>query len=285
VILAQKDSEIISSISFLPRGRAFLQHPSAVWRRFDPATQGFLEALLRFLRVKFVFPIATHGDAMTSFYEPKSHVLAKPYWERPNPQKMGDPDNERIFQAVGSALSNWERAEEALSSLFLAVTEQDNYSANPVKRAFGSIDSSSVRRKAILAAAEAYFSDDWEDKDVRLPFFKVLEAVSFASKRRDDIAHGTVSRHRVDGKPFGSFLQPPHYNTERTKAYARLDEDDPLYFLFTDFRYVSADISAFDTKFQELGAAIHYLAGFIRKLDDGSILFVRAIRGDPVLKI
>ena len=75
------------------------------------------------------------------------------------------------------------------------------------------------------------------------------------------------------------------YNTGRTKAYAYNDGTDPLYFTFTDFRYTSVDINDIADRFQKLNNAVAYLTGFLRKLDDGTILFARAVKNDPVLKI
>jgi hypothetical protein len=168
----------------------------------------------------------------------------------------------------------------------MIVAESDSNSSSPVRRAFGAIDSGGQRRKMILAAAAAYFGQLWEDKDIRKGFYRVIEMVGEASRRRDDIAHGKV--HNFTGEPptggFGAFLLPANYNTDRTKAYTYNDGTDPLYFTFTDYRYTSAQINEFAAKFQELSRSVAYLAGHIRKLDDGSILFARAIKGDPYLK-
>ena len=78
------------------------------------------------------------------------------------------------------------------------------------------------------------------------------------------------------------FLLPANYNTERTKPYAYNDGTDPLYFTFTNYRYTSEQIGDFCKKFEKLNQSVAYLAGFIRKLDDETILFARAIKGQPV---
>src|SRR5262249_21389834 len=149
-------------------------------------------------------------------------------------------------------------------------------SASPIRRAFGVVNSSSTRRQMILAAAEAYFGESWDDKNVRGSFSRVLEAISFASRRRDDIAHGIARRITLDQKPLGWFLFPANYNTERTKAFGR-DKSDPLYFTFTEFRYTSDQIKDFARKFGELKLLVFTQTNLIRKLEDGSILSVKAV--------
>ena len=104
----------------------------------------------------------------------------------------------------------------------------------------------------ILAAAEAYFGRHWDDKNVRVSFGRILGAISWASRRRDDVAHGNAKGITLDQKSFGCFLFPANYNTERTKAFGSNDESDPLYFTFTDFGYTSAQIAEFANKFDEL---------------------------------
>ena len=219
------------------------------------------------------------------FYEPNVEVLAKPHWKRPDNKNKGDPNDDVVYKAVGVALTNWEKLEETLAVLFLSVTEQTNSSTNPVKRAFGAVESSGTRRKMLLAAADAYFGVDWDDKEIRLSFFRVIEAVGFASQRRDDIAHGKVYHFNKEPN-FGAFLLPANYNTDRTKAwtYSSESETDPLFFTFTQFRYTSDDINEFAKRFEQLSNSIGYLTGFIRKLDDGTILFSRAVKGMPFLE-
>lgn len=224
---------------------------------------------------------------MSVFYKPNDEVLSKQYWARPANKNQGDADVDTVYRAVGYALSRWENVEETLEQVFVNVCETERSSSNPIKRAFGAVESGSVRRNMILAAAAAFLGHLWEDKDIRLSFFRVIEAVSFASKRRDDIAHGTVQNFR-DKEPFGghgAFLLPAMYNTGRTKTYVHNDGIDPLYFTFTDFRFTSEDINDIAGRFQKLDNAVAYLSGFMRKLDDGTILFARAVKGEPVIKI
>ena len=69
-----------------------------------------------------------------------------------------------------------------------------------------------VQSKAILAAAEAYLSmyHYWENKGAKRVITEVVEAVGFASKRRDDVAHGIVwGSITIDGHNYGSLSDAP----------------------------------------------------------------------------
>ena len=85
----------------------------------------------------------------------------------------------------------------------------------------------------------------------------------------------------MDQKSFGCFLFPANYNTERTKAFGSNDESDPLYFTFTDFRYTSAQIAEFANKFDELKSLVFSQTVLLRKLENGTILFVTAVTESP----
>jgi hypothetical protein len=215
---------------------------------------------------------------MARAYDPDQvAVCTRDHWQRPANQNQGDATGEVVFTAVGQALSAWEAMEEEIARMFVTLVGGDMSSANPIRRAFGRVESSGTRRNMIFAAAEAYFGRHWDDRNVRLSFGRVLEAVSWASKRRDDVAHGIVKGITLDGTRYGWFLFPANYNTERTRAFWTNDESDPLYFTFTDFRYTSADIRAFAEKFRGLQDVLFQQTGLISKREDGSIPFVDAV--------
>src|SRR5882672_10154588 len=154
---------------------------------------------------------------------PKNPIFTKkPYWDRPASRKQGDPSGTLIFQAVGQALSSWERADQELATLFWILTgcSEDAVASTAIKRAYGSIESNVGRRKAVLAVAEVHFRKYWHIKAVFHSINQILEAMSFASHRRDDIAHGIVQDGIViNGHNHGAFLMPPEYNTGRTHAF------------------------------------------------------------------
>ena len=149
----------------------------------------------------------------------ESEIFSEAYWERPDAGNQGNPNASQVYEAVGFALTRWELMEEALAELYLALVGAPKASDNPTRRAFGSIESNSGRRKAIDAAAEAFLGQHWNDKDIRAAFVWITYFVGTASKRRDDIAHGIVVRQVIDGKDYGYFLFPPDYNSLRTNIY------------------------------------------------------------------
>ena len=100
----------------------------------------------------------------------KNSVFTELYWKRPPNENQGDADTHKIYEAVGYALTSWELMEEMLADLYLAVVKSSKASNDPVRRAFGSIESNSGRRKAIDATAEAYFGELWDDKNIRGAF-------------------------------------------------------------------------------------------------------------------
>jgi hypothetical protein len=208
----------------------------------------------------------------------KIPVFSESYWKRPDSKNKGDENAHKIYEDVGFALTCWELMEEELATLYLALVGATKASNDPVRRAFGSIESNSGRRKAIDAAAEAYFGQHWDNKIVKRAFSNVTESVGWASKRRDDIAHGIVLGQVIDGVRYGSFLFPPDYNTLRTNLYVDTVGGDPLAHTMTKFRFTAEQIRAFGFKFKELKDAIFSHMALIRK-DGETIVFVRAVTG------
>ena len=138
----------------------------------------------------------------------KIPCLDKNYWSRPKNSAVGDADVDLIYRAVGRALSQWEMLEQRLANLFLIVCECPDSSANPVRRAYGAIENGTLRRQALEQAARVYFGKSWDIPIVERSFKRMIEAVSLASKRRDDIAHGIVHHEFKRGCiPFTPLLQ------------------------------------------------------------------------------
>jgi hypothetical protein len=208
-------------------------------------------------------------------------ALKQPFWDRPPDSKQGDEDGDLIYMAVGFALSCWEMAEEDLAALYLTLIDAPHTSDNPARRAYGSIESNTGRRKAISAAAEAYFGDYWDDKEVQRAFMILVEAVGYAAKRRDDIAHGIVMGHVVDGVKCGSFLLPPGYNTARTDyRYRNRGDDAPRFVTLAKYRFLSEDVRHFGHKFRSLGDTIRKYRGLVRRHGGKKEpLMVRILRG------
>ncbi len=109
------------------------------------------------------------------------------------------------------------------------------------------------------------------------------EAVSLAGGLRNDVAHGVVQHFKMNGKDYGAFLFPPYYNTGRTTPYLT-DEEGPPDFMWSDFRFTSADILEIEKRFGELKRVIaDQFVTLCSPRPDGSIPFVKAVTGKAAL--
>jgi hypothetical protein len=140
------------------------------------------------------------------------------YWIRPRPQPHdGDDDANKIYAAVGFALSCWESLETSLADLFIMLAEPYSISAIKILRCtYGAIGFNPGRRQAVEFAGELYFGKYW--KTTKRSFNRILSHIDRASQRRDDIAHGHVvgflsSQNGLKPDTMdGFFLVPPRYN-------------------------------------------------------------------------
>jgi hypothetical protein len=196
-------------------------------------------------------------------------MFPKDYWDRPplDPKDRGDPSGDAIYRAVGLALSRWEEAENVLAHIFGIMSEcQTATSQMAAQRAFGSIETSTGRRKMLAAVAEVYFGHSWTEKAVKGPFNHLIEAFAAASGRRDDIAHGIARCITINGNPRGWFLWPAEYNTGRNALSRGTDPADLLSIMPGRFRYTSATIMDFAKRFGALMMKAVEYAGDIHKV-------------------
>jgi len=223
---------------------------------------------------------------MSKQAEPKDALFTKPYWDRPvpSPGEAGDASADPIFHAVGMALSTWESAECALATLFQVMSRAETANAhNAVRRAFGSIESSAGRRKALEAAAEVYFAPDWENPVVKKPFKGLMLAFEEGSKRRDEIAHGMAYGVTSNNNHMGSFLFPAEYNTQRTTPWMS-NRDDPFAFTRAKYRYTSTMIHGLVKKFGELHGKVYEYISAIRMVNGVPAAVLDARHGDGAAK-
>jgi hypothetical protein len=143
-----------------------------------------------------------------------------------------------------------------------------HHSAEIGRHMFGVIDSSSTRLKMLEVAASLYFGHWWGHKAVRDPYAKLLVVISHASHRRNEIAHGQVTRvqvHRGAGPPkdSGAFLTSPRYAVNRNQPLygGKWHPDDVLGINRSKYRYRRSDIASFAQKFDLLGSKIRDLMG------------------------
>ena len=203
---------------------------------------------------------------------PEMHQKA--YWASPtvDPTKVGATSGDNIFLAVGRALTFWERAEESLAYLYIALLGHDGNQApfgqrDAIFRSFGMVDANSTRRKMIEEIAPIYFARFWAEKKVSEPFTNLMKALMFASVIRNEIAHGKameIINHERDGNgnliphSFGAFLFAPIYKTDRQIPFTlqRPISVEPFSFSTSKYLYNDQDINEFTEKFQKLGRAI-----------------------------
>jgi hypothetical protein len=187
---------------------------------------------------------------MTGYLDMSERELQR-HWGRPEPRKQGDLDPDRLFSAVGQALTNWEHVEQELAQLFMILISCDSpRTSETVRRAFGAIEFNTGRRRAIEAAAEVFFGHHWNTAKKDLD--KLLKHVETGSRRRDDIAHGRVMTISTEGTYRGGFLMPPEYNTGRTYLSMNRDSGEPLDIYRAKYRFIAADVLSFASKFWEL---------------------------------
>ncbi len=136
------------------------------------------------------------------------NVFVEKTWKQPtvNPLMRGDDGVDPIYAAVGAALSRWETVEINLAQLFIVLCQpQSSIIGTKFERAFGSVESSASRRGMIRAVAEVYFDSLPSETSQRKELQKVLQAVQWASRRRDEIAHGSEMGVERDGRSLGCY--------------------------------------------------------------------------------
>ena len=200
-------------------------------------------------------------------------IFRQHYWDRPIPREVGDGDPKAVCEAVGHALSQWGLADQALADLFVSLSAaRPGESCAVGRRSYYSIARHRDRRRAIGAAAEAYFSQYRAVKvgghyatrayaaayashcrahaAARQTVAATMAAIDLAADRHDDIAHGiTWGNVSFNYRDLKSFLMPADYRTGIRIAGRRDGESDPWGFTQSRYRYTSADIASFAGKF------------------------------------
>lgn len=122
--------------------------------------------------------------------KPKQPKPAKPTepWEVLPIQAKGDDSADPLFLAVGRALTAWELMDAAQASLFSWLV---NSRAGAAEAAYGMVASASGRCDMVLAAASEIFPPDAE---LLLEIEKTISDIRRAAGRRNDIAHGVVTK-------------------------------------------------------------------------------------------
>jgi hypothetical protein len=197
-------------------------------------------------------------------------------WDIPYARKfkVGDPNPELIFQAVGKALSNWEGLVADLTSIFAVLTAIDEpWSFNPAVRAFGSVQGAAAKSEMVQQAAEALFHNFETQLNVDCDVIRqemkgLLREYNGWSNRRNDIAHGYVTETKMpdytnDVQPIiSTFLLMPSHTTSRKWPM----DWEPSY------KYLASEIDAFGVAFDELAARVEI---FAKKLEGWILEMIR----------
>lgn len=187
---------------------------------------------------------------------------------------MGHATPDPLYQAVGQALSNWERLEGEMAHLysqFLGRGEAPHFHI-PAVRAFGTLNSPAGKADMIAAAAEAYFH--WLAFDERInvnaaimqefacveaELRNILKTYRGWMSRRNDIAHGYVAQVGPwDDNTVAHLLYPSECSTNKWCILV----GEPAY------AYEAKHIDAFGAAFQTLEAAVRKLCDHLSECDE-----------------
>jgi hypothetical protein len=196
-------------------------------------------------------------------------------WARPPVRDFGDSTPEVVYTAIGLALSRWESLETRLGQLFALLVDSESTAA---ARAYDMAASATARRDMLGAAGEIYFEHERRRKQYLGILQKLVRNHSEAAARRNDIAHGIVSRiiFSPPNHAIGFLLTPPRYNARRitypsrrsalaVKSFQQFEPIGPPdwinsytqdYLEGASYAFVSDDISKMARKIEAFGNVI-----------------------------
>lgn len=203
-------------------------------------------------------------------------------WHRPKnsliPCRPGDKQDTPIFTALGRAVSAWEGVNAATASLFheLFDGEHDDDFETGVE-AFGGVVNVHERAKKLRALSKKFLEADFGGNRVKATKFKreirkTLEAYLGWAERRNDLAHGYVTKYQSpdyehEQQPLTTFysLLPSHARTN----HSDYSEDTPLVRWLNSepiYNYTASEIDTFAKKFRLLDDRIENLAEDVKML-------------------
>lgn len=189
------------------------------------------------------------------------------FWDRPPQAKEGDADAAALFAAIGSALTAWEFAEEALAMLCLVFSETTDVNGfRAVRQLFGAIELSSGRRAALEQLSQVYFAPHQADPLIKKPFDRLVNAFSSGSRLRDDIAHGKVIDLAINNVKHGAYLVPSDYNSGRNFPSLAGGDELPFAAMRGKYCYNSASVASIRSRFEKLNVTVFTYMEFIRKI-------------------
>lgn len=182
------------------------------------------------------------------------------YWDSPTPSDIGDSDADRLFMHVGIALSQWEQTEESFCLLLRLFIGINNSRASAVvEQIYGSIVAGGGRANALEAAGKV-FLDGNSLMQKHMPTFTLLiNHFRKAGARRNEIAHGKVTKYRINDVDHGMFLVSANYNANKTNPIGTLTfwedlnlDSEPFASLPSKYRYTTSDLVSFISRFRDL---------------------------------
>jgi hypothetical protein len=167
-------------------------------------------------------------------------------WDPLPREAKGDEGFDKIYHAVGLSLSAWETLESGLAALFKTLIPIQ-FDA-PLIAAFGSVASGPARIQMIVAAANALFAlDAGTFKDLKT----LMNEIGNMSGRRNEIAHGTVSRFTgPDDTDHGCYLVPAWFNTKKKRSPRKPFTADSTSMDHYTYAYTSAQILEYAERFK-----------------------------------
>jgi hypothetical protein len=160
--------------------------------------------------------------------------MTKP-WDRRPPSSAGNATPDEIWVEVGRALTAWELLEGELAEIFaICVAPLRGSPTLAAKRSYGLVLGAKVHIDMVGEAAEMFANqriDGWSADPVK----ELLKRCSGFSGRRNDIAHGVVTRNDLGNElqtravarfplsrsfspDLSYYLLPAPYNARRTTA-------------------------------------------------------------------
>jgi hypothetical protein len=198
----------------------------------------------------------TTGILNPTYNPPKG----KQAWEVPPLPEKGDWSESGLFEAIGRALSAWERFEHSLADLYMAFLSP-HVGGLPAYRAYGSIITAKGRLEMIQVAGRAYFSTSPDAKG-ETGLKQIIKLASDYGPRRNELAHGIVGPYSSPaGHVRGVALHPSDYATNKQILRGGLEIETMWGPRATipRYAYTSAEVKFFTRKFGELLKPSHDL--------------------------
>lgn len=179
----------------------------------------------------------------------------------------GDESPAEIYVEVGRALTVWENLEETLGKIFSLLMGPESFEM--ARRAYGRVTAFNTR-KAMLV--EAFGSYRHRNDPAIGNWSKLFKNAAELAVRRNEIAHGVVNRWEQNGRLFGYYLLPNSFNSLKNRSEASLRDEQEMFVLPQNFRYVANDIRSFveqvNTARQELDQLLAGVIGLLKGADN-----------------